>query len=142
MTDPIVIASYARTPMGGLQGAFADVKSTQLGAAAVKAAIERAGIAGSDVDQVIMGCVLPAGLGQAPARQAAIHAGLGEHVPATTINKMCGSGMQAAMMAYDAIAGGSADVVVAGGMESMTGAPYLLPKHRGGARLGHHTVKK
>ncbi|WP_230281640.1 acetyl-CoA C-acyltransferase [Croceicoccus sp. Ery15] len=141
MTDPIVIASYARTPMGGLQGAFADVKSTDLGATAVRAAIERAGIKGSDVDQVIMGCVLPAGLGQAPARQAAIHAGLGQHVPSTTVNKMCGSGMQAAMMAYDAIAGGSADVVVAGGMESMTGAPYLLPKHRGGARLGHDVVK-
>lgn len=141
MSDQIVIASYARTPMGGMQGVFSDVASPMLGAEAVKAAVERAGIAGETVDQIVMGCVLPAGLGQAPARQAAIHAGLGQHVTATTVNKMCGSGMQAAMMAHDALAGGTADVIVAGGMESMTGAPYLLPKHRGGARIGHDVVK-
>jgi len=141
MTDPVVIASYARTPMGGMQGVFSSVASPMLGAAAVSAAVKRAGITGGDVEQIVMGCVLPAGLGQAPARQSAIHAGLGEHVTATTINKMCGSGMQAAIMAHDALLGGSADVIVAGGMESMTGAPYLLPKHRGGARLGHDVVK-
>ncbi|HEX2793265.1 MAG TPA: acetyl-CoA C-acyltransferase [Croceicoccus sp.] len=141
MSDPVVIASYARTPMGGMQGVFSDVAAPLLGAAAVRAAVERAGIAGADVDQIIMGCVLPAGQGQAPGRQAAIHAELGEHVTATTINKMCGSGMQAAMMAHDTLLAGSADVIVAGGMESMTNAPYLLPKHRGGARLGHDVVK-
>ncbi|WP_144098198.1 acetyl-CoA C-acyltransferase [Croceicoccus sediminis] len=139
--DPIVIASYARTPMGGMQGVFSDVAAPNLGAAAVRAAVERAGITGEAVDQIIMGCVLPAGQGQAPGRQAAILAGLGEHVTATTINKMCGSGMQAAIMAHDALLAGSSDIVVAGGMESMTNAPYLLPKHRGGARLGHDVVK-
>lgn len=139
--DPVVIASYARTPMGGMQGVFSDVKATELGAAAVRAAVERAGVDGALVDQIVMGCVLPAGLGQAPARQAAIHAGLGEHVQAVTVNKMCGSGMQAVIMAHDALIAGSADMIVAGGMESMTGAPYLLPKHRGGARLGHDVVK-
>ncbi len=140
-TDPVVIASYARTPMGGMQGVFSEVAAPLLGAEAVRAAVERAGISGADVDQIIMGCVLPAGQGQAPGRQSAIHAGLGEHVTATTINKMCGSGMQAAMMAHDTLLAGSADVIVAGGMESMTNAPYLLPKHRGGARLGHDVVK-
>lgn len=139
--DPIVIAGYARTPMGGMQGVFGEVKSTDLGAAAVRAAVERSGVDAALVEQIFMGCVLPAGLGQAPARQAAIHAGLGEHVQATTVNKMCGSAMQAAIMAHDALAAGSADVIVAGGMESMTGAPYLLPKHRGGARIGHDVVK-
>ena len=138
--DPIVIASYARTPMGGFQGVLAPLKSTELGAAAVRAAVERAGIGGDKVEQIFMGCVLPAGLGQAPARQAAIGAGLGKHVEATTINKMCGSGMQAAMMAHDALAAGSADIIVAGGMESMTNAPFLLQKHRAGARIGHDTV--
>ena len=121
--DPIVIASYARTPMGGFQGALAGVKATELGAAAVKAAVERAGVAPDKVEQIIMGCVLPAGLGQAPARQAALGAGLPLHVEATTINKMCGSGMQAMIMAHDALLAGSADVIVAGGMESMTNAP-------------------
>jgi acetyl-CoA C-acetyltransferase len=135
--DPVVIVSYARTPMGGFQGALGGVKATDLGAAAVKAAIERAGVAGDKVEQIIMGCVLPAGLGQAPARQAALGAGLPLSVEATTVNKMCGSGMQAAIMAHDALAAGSVDVVVAGGMESMTGAPYLMSKHRGGARIGH-----
>jgi len=139
--DPIVIADYARTPMGGMQGVFGDVKSTDLGAAAVRAAVERSGVSAALVEQIFMGCVLPAGLGQAPARQAALGAGLGEHVEASTVNKMCGSGMQAAIMAHDALAAGSADVIVAGGMESMTGAPYLLPKHRGGARIGHDVVK-
>lgn len=139
--DPIVIISYARTPMGGFQGALGSVSATSLGATAVRAAIERAGVAGQDVDQIVMGCVLPAGLGQAPARQAALGAGLPLSINATTVNKMCGSGMQAAMMAHDMLAAGTADVVVAGGMESMSNAPYLLQKHRGGARIGHDVVK-
>jgi len=136
-TDPVVIVSFARTPMGGFQGALGGVKATDLGATAVKAAIERAGVAGDLVEQIFMGCVLPAGLGQAPARQAALGAGLPLSVEATTVNKMCGSGMQAAIMAHDALAAGSAEIIVAGGMESMTGAPYLMSKHRGGARIGH-----
>lgn len=135
--DPIVIISYARTPMGSFQGALTGASATELGAAAVGAAIERAGLSGEAVERIYMGCVLPAGLGQAPARQAALKAGLPLHVEATTVNKMCGSGMQAAIMAHDAIAAGSADIVVAGGMESMTGAPYLSTRHRGGARIGH-----
>ena len=139
--DPVVIASYARTPMGGLQGALSGVKATDLGAAAVRAAVERAGVAPDVVEQIIMGCVLPAGLGQAPARQAALGAGLPLNVVATTVNKMCGSGMQAMIMAHDALLAGSADVIVAGGMESMTNAPYLLTKHRGGARIGHDAIK-
>ena len=138
--DPVVIVSFARTPMGGFQGALSGARATDLGAAAVKAAVERAGIAADKVGQIYMGCVLPAGLGQAPARQAAIGAGLGLHVEATTVNKMCGSGLQAVMMASDTLAAGSADVIVAGGMESMTGAPYLMTKHRGGARIGHDTI--
>jgi acetyl-CoA C-acetyltransferase len=140
-TDPIVICSYARTPMGGFQGAFGSVAATSLGATAVKAAVERAGVSGDDVDQIIMGCVLPAGLGQAPARQAALGAGLPQSVEATTVNKMCGSGMQAAIMAHDALKAGTADIIVAGGMESMSNAPYLLAKHRSGARIGHDVVK-
>ncbi len=139
-SDPVVIASYARTPMGGFQGVLSSVKATDLGAAAVKAAVERAGLSPDAVQQIIMGCVLPGGLGQAPARQAALGAGLPRSVEATTINKMCGSGMQAAIMAHDALAAGSVDIVVAGGMESMTNAPYLLAKHRGGARIGHDTI--
>ncbi len=141
MSDPVVIASYARTPMGGMMGAFGEVSSTELGAAAVKAAVERAGLSGDAVEKIFMGCVLPAGLGQAPARQAALGAGLPQSVEATTVNKMCGSGMQAAIMAHDALAAGSADIIVAGGMESMTNAPYLMAKHRGGARMGHDVVK-
>jgi acetyl-CoA C-acetyltransferase len=141
MSDPVVIASYARTPMGGFQGALSGVKATDLGAAAVKAAVARAGVAAEKVEQIVMGCVLPAGLGQAPARQAALGAGLPLHVEATTVNKMCGSGMQAMIMAHDALAAGSAAVIVAGGMESMTNAPYLLTKHRGGARIGHDAIK-
>ena len=138
--DPIVIASYARTPMGGFQGALGAVKATELGAAAVRAAVERAGISPDAVEQIFMGCVLPAGLGQAPARQAGLGGGLSLGAQATTVNKMCGSGMQAAIMAHDALASGSADIIIAGGMESMSNAPYLLAKHRGGARIGHDTV--
>jgi len=138
--DPIVIASYARTPMGGFQGALAGASATQLGAAAVRAAVERAGIGAETVSQIVMGCVLPAGLGQAPARQAALGAGLPTSVEATTVNKMCGSGMQAAILAHDALAAGSAEIIIAGGMESMSNAPYLLAKHRGGARIGHDRV--
>ena len=138
--DPIVIAAYARTPMGGFQGALGAVKATELGSAAVRAAVERAGISPEAVEQIFMGCVLPAGLGQAPARQAGMGAGLSMGAQATTVNKMCGSGMQAAIMAHDALAAGSADIIVAGGMESMSNAPYLLAKHRGGARIGHDTV--
>ncbi|QYE36112.1 acetyl-CoA C-acyltransferase [Polymorphobacter sp. PAMC 29334] len=141
MSDPVVILSYARTPMGGFQGALSGVSATVLGSTAVRAAVERSGIDGATVDQIIMGCVLPAGLGQAPARQAAIGAGLPLGVTATTVNKMCGSGMQAAIMAHDALASGSADIVVAGGMESMSNAPYLLTKHRAGARIGHDAIK-
>ncbi|HEX7742423.1 MAG TPA: acetyl-CoA C-acetyltransferase, partial [Sphingobium sp.] len=135
--DPVVIAAYARTPMGGFQGILSPLTATQLGTAAVKAAIERAGVAPDAVNRIYMGCVLPAGLGQAPARQAAMGAGLARSVEATTVNKMCGSGMQAAIMAQEALLAGAADVIVAGGMESMSNAPYLLAKHRSGARIGH-----
>ena len=138
--DPIVIASYARTPMGGFQGSLGAVKATDLGAAAVRAAVERAGISPDAVEQIFMGCVLPAGLGQAPARQAGLGGGLSLGAQATTVNKMCGSGMQAAIMAHDALAAGGADIIIAGGMESMSNAPYLLAKHRGGARIGHDVV--
>jgi len=136
-TDPVVILSYARTPMGGFQGSLSGATATELGATAVGAAVERAGLSGEAIEKIYMGCVLAAGLGQAPARQAAIKAGLPNHIEATTVNKMCGSAMQAAMMAADTLAAGSADLVVAGGMESMTGAPYLTLRHRGGARIGH-----
>jgi acetyl-CoA C-acetyltransferase len=139
-SDPIVILSYARTPMGSFQGALSGVSATELGATAVKAAVERAGLTGEDVDKLFMGNVLSAGLGQAPARQAAIGAGLPQKTEAVTVNKVCGSGMQAAMFAHDMLAAGSADVIVAGGMESMTNAPFLLKKHRAGARIGHDTV--
>jgi acetyl-CoA C-acetyltransferase len=139
-TDPIVILSYARTPMGSFQGALSGASATDLGAAAVEAAVERAGIDKDSIEKIYMGCVLPAGLGQAPARQAALKAGLPQSVEATTVNKMCGSGMQAAIMAADTIQAGSADIVLAGGMESMTNAPYLMTKHRGGARIGHDKI--
>jgi acetyl-CoA C-acetyltransferase len=138
--DPVVIVSYARTPMGGFQGALAGASATQLGATAVKAAVARAKVTPESVDQIVMGCVLPAGLGQAPARQAALGAGLPDAVAATTVNKMCGSGLQAAILAHDALLAGSAEIIVAGGMESMTNAPYLLAKHRSGARIGHDKV--
>ena len=134
----VIIAGAARTPMGGFQGELSDVTAAQLGGAAIRAALDGAGT--PTVDEVLMGCVLPAGQGQAPARQAGFAAGLGEEVPATTLNKMCGSGMKAAMLAHDQIALGHCRTMVAGGMESMTGAPYLLPKMRGGARLGHGQV--
>ncbi|MFT6456959.1 MAG: acetyl-CoA C-acetyltransferase [Pseudophaeobacter arcticus] len=134
----VVIAGAARTPMGGFQGVFETLPASVLGGVAIKAALEGAGA--KTVDEVLMGCVLPAGQGQAPARQAGFAAGLGEEVPATTLNKMCGSGMKAAMIAYDQIALGQTDTVVAGGMESMTNAPYLLPNQRGGARIGHGQV--
>ena len=139
-TDPVVILSYARTPMGGMQGVLADVAATDLGATAVKAAVERAGVDGADIERIYMGCVLPAGLGQAPARQAALKAGLPTSVQATTVNKVCGSGMQTVIMGSEALAAGSVDYVIAGGMESMTNAPYLLKKHRSGARIGHDTA--
>lgn len=139
--DEIVIASYARTPMGSFQGCLADASATDLGATAVGAAVERAGLKGDAIERIYMGCVLPAGLGQAPARQAALKAGLPHHIEATTINKMCGSGMQAAIMAADALAAGSVDLLVAGGMESMTNAPYLSMRHRAGARIGHDVLK-
>ena len=135
----VVITGASRTAMGGFQGAFDGVEAATLGGTAIRAALENAG--NPEVDEVLMGCVLPAGQGQAPARQAGFAAGLGEEVPATTLNKMCGSGMKAAMMAWDRLALGQADIMVAGGMESMSNAPYLLPKMRGGARLGHAEVK-
>jgi acetyl-CoA C-acetyltransferase len=135
--DPIVILSYARTPMGGFQGALSGASATELGATAVGSAVDRAGVAKDAIERIYMGCVLPAGLGQAPARQAAIKAGLPDSVEATTVNKMCGSGMQAAIMGAEALAAGSIELLVAGGMESMSNAPYLMTKHRGGARIGH-----
>lgn len=135
--DQVVLVGAARTPMAGFQGAFSTVTASDLGGAAIKAAVNAAGIDAARVDELLMGCVLPAGQGQAPARQAGFAAGLGEEVPATTVNKMCGSGMKTVMMAHDQLALGQSDVLVAGGMESMTNAPYLLPNMRGGARLGH-----
>lgn len=136
----IVISAAVRTPIGAFQGALAPLKASELGAAAVRAAVERAGVEPSGVDQVFLGNVLPAGMGQAPARQAAIYAGLGERTPAVTLNKMCGSGMEAVIQAARAVAVGDAEVVVAGGMESMTNAPYLLPGARGGLRMGNKTL--
>ena len=139
-SDPIVIASAARTPMGGFQGELSAVTAPALGSVAIKAALGRAGVKGGEVGEVVMGCVLPAGLRQAPARQAAFGAGIPEAVGCTTINKMCGSGMKAAMFGHDLIAAGSADIVVAGGLESMSNAPYLLDKARGGYRLGNGKI--
>ena len=140
LNDPIVIVSAARTPMGAFQGELKDFSAPQLGAAAIRAAVERAGIKPEQVQEVIMGCVLPAGQGQAPARQASIVGGLPLATGATTVNKMCGSGMKAAMFAHDMLAAGINQVMVAGGMESMTNAPYLLPKARAGYRMGHQQV--
>ena len=139
--DPIVIASSARTPIGSFQGQFATMTAAELGAAAIASVAKRSSVAVEDVDEVLMGCVLPAGQGQAPARQAAFAAGCPDSVPCTTVNKMCGSGMKTVMMAYDALHARPDSVIVAGGMESMTNAPYLLPKARGGLRLGHGEVK-
>ncbi|MCQ8183884.1 acetyl-CoA C-acyltransferase [Parvularcula maris] len=138
--DPIVLVSHARTPMGGLQGEMSDLPAAKLGAAAIRGAVKRAGIKPDDIEEVLMGCVLPAGQGQAPARQAAIHGGLPKSVPCTTINKMCGSGMKTIMQMAQAIAAGSVKIGVAGGMESMSNAPYLLPKARSGYRMGHGQV--
>jgi len=139
--EDVYIVGAARTPMGGMQGALADAPSSQLGGVAIAAALAAGDVAPDDVNEVLMGCVLPGGQGQAPARQAGFAAGLGEDVPATTINKMCGSGMKATMMGYDQLALGHGQAMVTGGMESMTQAPYLLPKMRGGARLGHGQVQ-
>lgn len=139
-SDPVVILSARRTPVGAFQGVFANVTAPQLGAVAIKAAIAAAGVAPDQIDEVIMGCVLSAGLGQAPARQAALGAGVPAGVPTTTVNKMCGSAMRAVMLAADQLLAGSAQVVVAGGLESMTNAPYLLPKARAGYRMGHQEV--
>ena len=138
--DPVIIASAARTPMGAFQGELKGETAPSLGAAAIRAAVERARLGGGDISEVIMGCVLPAGLGQAPARQASLGAGLPMSVPAATLNKVCGSGMKATMLAHDAILAGSADIVVSGGMESMTNAPYLLDKARAGYRAGHGRI--
>src|SRR6478752_6068039 len=139
--DPIVIVGAARTPMGGFQGDFASLAASDLGAVAIKAAVERAGIEPADVDRTIFGCVLPAGQGQAPARQASLKAGLPLATGCTTVNKMCGSAMEAMIMAHDALVANSADVIVAGGMESMSNAPYLMPKARAGYRMGHQVVQ-
>lgn len=138
--DPVVIVSAARTPLGGFQGELSSLSAPQLGGVAVRAALERAGLPGERVQELILGCVLPAGLGQAPARQAAIAAGLPLSVGCTTVNKVCGSGMKAAMLAHDLLLAGTAEVMLAGGMESMSNAPYLMPGARGGYRLGHRQV--
>ncbi|MCF7532818.1 acetyl-CoA C-acyltransferase [Pseudomonas petrae] len=138
--DPVVIVSAARTPMGAFQGDLKSLTAPQLGAAAIRATVERAGIDAAQVDEVLFGCVLPAGLGQAPARQAALGAGLSDATTCTTLNKMCGSGMQAAILGHDMLLAGSADVVIAGGMESMSNAPYLLEKARSGFRMGHGQI--
>ena len=139
--DAIVIVGMARTPIGGFQGVFAPLTAPQLASAAIRATIERAGIMPDDVSEVLMGCVLPAGQGQAPARQASLAAGLPQSVPCTTVNKMCGSGMKTVMLAYECLHASPRAIILAGGMESMTNAPYLLPKMRAGARLGHAEVK-
>jgi acetyl-CoA C-acetyltransferase len=140
-TEEVVILEGARTPLGSFQGVLASLSAVELGAAAVKATLERSAVDPQQVEQILMGCVLPAGLGQAPARQVGMGAGLPDHVQASTVNKVCGSGMQAAILAHDAIKAGTAEVIVAGGMESMSNAPYLLAKHRSGARIGHDVVK-
>ena len=139
-SDAVVVVAAKRTPVGAFQGALSGATATQLGAAAIEAAVAQSGVAAADIDRVIMGCVLPAGLGQAPARQAALGGGVPEGVPAITVNKMCGSGMEAIILAHDMIKAGSAGVVVAGGLESMSNAPYLLPKARSGYRMGHQEV--
>ena len=139
-SDPIVIVGAARTAMGSFQGMFATATAPELGGVAIKAAVARAGLKSDDVGEVLMGCVLPAGVGQAPARQASRNAGIPDSVPCTTVNKMCGSGMKTVMQAYEALHARPRDIIVAGGMESMTNAPYILPKMRSGARLGHAQV--
>jgi acetyl-CoA C-acetyltransferase len=139
--NDVVILGYARTPIGSLQGSLSSVKATELGSVAIAAAVARSSVPADEIERAYMGCVLPAGLGQAPARQAALGAGLEQSVPCTTLNKMCGSGMEAVIIGHDAIRAGSASLLVAGGMESMSGAPYLMLKHRTGARLGHDVLK-
>jgi len=139
--DPIVIAAASRTPMGSFQGELSKATATELGAASIQATLSRSGIEADQIDEVFMGCVLPAGLGQAPARQAALGAGLPQSTPCTTVNKMCGSGMKAVMLAHDALLAGSAKAVIAGGLESMSNAPYLMPKARSGLRMGHGELK-
>jgi len=139
--DPIVIVSARRTPMGGFMGALSAAEATDLGATAIKSAVAKSGLSQSDIDEVVMGCVLPAGLGQAPARQASLKAGLEQKTGATTINKVCGSGIKATMLAHDLIKADSVSVAIAGGMESMSNAPYFLPKARGGFRMGHGEIK-
>src|SRR5271165_755001 len=139
--DPVVIVSITRTPMGAFQGELSSLTASQLGAVAIKAAVARAGLKPEQIEEVIMGCVLPAGQGQAPARQASIAAGLPLAVGCTTVNKMCGSGMKAAMLANDLLLAGTNQVMIAGGMESMSNAPYLLPKARGGYRMGHGVIQ-
>ncbi|GAA6153968.1 thiolase family protein [Pseudoteredinibacter isoporae] len=141
MSDPVVIVGMSRTPMGGMQGSLSAMSAPELGAKAIAGALAEAKVDAADVSEVLMGCVLPAGLGQAPARQASLGAGVPNHVPCTTVNKVCGSGMKTLMMAHDAIALGDADIVVAGGMESMSNAPYILPQARSGYRLGDGEVK-
>ncbi|MFV8782246.1 thiolase family protein [Microbulbifer sp. SA54] len=141
MSDPVVIVGFSRTPMGAMQGSLSAMSAPELGAVAIRAALADAGVGAADVDEVLMGCVLPAGVGQAPARQAALGAGIPESVPTTTVNKVCGSGMKTVMMARNALLAGDAKVIVAGGMESMSNAPYLLPKARSGMRLGHGQVQ-
>ena len=138
--DPIVIVAAQRTPLGSFQGALSPVKATDLSAAATRAALEGSGLDPNAIDEVLIGCVLPAGLGQAPARQAALAAGIPNNVPCTTVNKICGSGMKTTMLGHDLIKAGSAKIVVAGGMESMSNAPYLMPKARAGYRMGHQNV--
>jgi acetyl-CoA C-acetyltransferase len=140
LNDPVVIVGAARTPMGGFMGDFATLAASELGAVAIRAAVERAGLKSADIEEVIMGNVLPAGQGQAPARQASLKAGLPLSTGCTTVNKMCGSAMKAAMLAHDLIAAGTNEIMVAGGMESMSNAPYLMPKARSGYRMGHQTV--
>ena len=140
MSDEIVVIGAARTPIGNFNGSFAGVAATTLGAKAISAAVDRAGVEGAKVDEVLMGCVLPAGLGQAPARQAALGAGMPEATPCATVNKVCGSGMKTVMMAHDALKAGSSNIVVAGGMEAMTNAPHLLPTGRAGIKFGHGEV--
>ena len=140
MTDPVLILSARRTPIGAFQGALSSLAAPQLGSVAIRAAIASSGLAAADLDEVLMGCVLPAGLGQAPARQAALGAGVPIEVPATTVNKMCGSAMKAIMLGADQLAAGRASLVLAGGLESMSNAPYLLPKARSGYRMGHGEI--
>ena len=138
--DPIVIAGMARTPMGGFQGVLSKISAPELGSFAIRAALERSGLQAENIDEVLMGCVLPAGIGQAPARQASLGAGIPNAAGCTTVNKMCGSGMKTAIMAHDSLRAGTNEIMIAGGMESMTNAPYILQNARSGQRLGHGEI--